>query len=246
MEPTLVCYLLGGTATLVMAFSKTGVPGAAILAVMLMALAFKDNERLSVGVMLPLLLLGDVLALWYYRRHAQWKRLWGLLPWVVMGMVPAVCVLHVTGNGELGPVLGWLVLLLLVLEVCRRRFAWSRVPQRWWFTAAMGSLAGFGTMVGNAAGPAMNLYLVARRMQKEQFVGTCAWFYFIVNLCKLPVFCWQGMITPATLQFDLKIAPLVLLGAAAGIVLLPRISQAVFSALVLLLTGVAAVWLIAA
>ena len=244
MDPDLASLLFGGGAALVMAFSKTGMPGSAILAVMLMAHAFPGNERLSVGVMVPLLLLGDLFALAYYRRHAQWDRLGRLCPYVVAGMVPAIAVLQWTEKGHFGPVLGWLVLLLLLLEVCREGLGWTRMAERWWFAATMGLLAGFGTMIANAAGPAMSIYLIARGLQKEQFVGTCAWFYFIVNLSKVPVYCWQGMITAETLLFDLKLAPFVVFGALLGVKLLPTIPPKVFNVLVLILAGAAAVQLI--
>ncbi len=244
MDPELACWLFGGLAAFLMAFSKTGMPGAAILAVTLMALAFPGDERLSAGALLPLMLLGDLFALAYYRRDAQWNRLWGLFPYVVIGMIPAVVVLQVTESGHFAPLLGWLVLSLLLLEVSRHWFGWTRMPDRWWFAAVMGSTAGFGTMAGNAAGPAMNIYMITRKLPKEQFLGTCAWFFFIVNLCKVPVFCLQGMITPETLYFDLKVAAFVVLGALVGVVLLPKIPQKVFNRLVLILTAAAAVKLI--
>ena len=238
-------YLLGGVAALMMGFSKTGMPGAAILAVTLMALAFPDDAKLSVGAMLPLLLLGDLFALAYYRQHAQWNRLLGLFPYVLAGMIPAIIVLQGTAGNQLRDVLGWLVLALLLLEVCRQWFGWTRMPKRWWFAAVMGFLAGFGTALGNAAGPVMSIYLVSRGLQKEQFLGTCAWFFFLVNLAKLPMFYWQGMITPATLQFDLSIAAFIVVGALTGVKVLPKIPQKLFNVLVLTLAAAAAARLIA-
>ncbi len=243
---SLISYLLGGAAAILMGFSKTGMPGAAILAVTLMALAFPQQDaKLSVGAMLPLLLVGDLFALAYYRRHAQWGRLLGLFPYVLAGMIPAVLVLRETAGAELRGLLGGLVLSLLALEVCRQWLGWTRMPEQWWFAATMGFLAGFGTALGNAAGPVMGIYLVSRGLQKEQFLGTCAWFFFLVNLAKVPVFCWQGMITPETLRFDLAIVGCIVLGALTGVRVLPKIPQRLFNTLVLALAGAAAVRLIA-
>ncbi|MHC4181344.1 MAG: TSUP family transporter, partial [Planctomycetota bacterium] len=228
MEP--VSYLLGGTSALLVGFAKTAVPGAAILAVMLMAMAFPlQDAKLSVGALLPVLLLGDVFAVAWYRRHARWDRLLRLLPYVAVGMVPGAIVLQLSDGGQLRPVLGLLVLVLLVLEVCRRQFGWERLSGRWWFVALMGVLAGFFTTVGNAAGPVMSIYLISQGVLKEEFIGTAAWFFLIVNLSKLPIYAGPaGVITPATLHFDLFVAPLAALGALSGVYVLGRIPQRLF------------------
>lgn len=237
-------YFLAASAAVLVGLSKTGLPGAAIPAVALMAEAFPDNAELSVGAMLPVLLVGDVFAVGYYRRHAQWGKLLGLLPYVALGMVPGYLVLYVVEGNQLRPVLGALVLLLFALETCRRRFGWTRMPESWWFVASMGSLAGFGTMVGNAAGPVMTIYLVGRGLAKREFVGTAAWFFFLVNLAKVLPYASQHMITPATLAVDLRAMPAVVLGVLAGIWLLPKIPQRWFDPLVLGLAGLAGVWLL--
>jgi uncharacterized membrane protein YfcA len=120
------------------------------------------------------------------------------------------------------------------------------MPHRWWFTAAAGVVAGFGTAVGNAAGPAMTIYLVSNRLDKHEFIGTAAWFFFLVNLSKLLPFIGLGMITSVTIGFDLLLVPMVALGALAGLYLLPRIPQRAFDVLVLTLAGVAALHMIVA
>ena len=244
MEP--VSYLWGGSSALLMGFAKTAVPGAAILAVMLMAVAFPPQDaKLSVGALLPVLLVGDVFAVAWYRRHARWDRLLRLLPYVAAGMVPGAIVLHLATGAQLRPLLGVLVLCLLALEVCRRKFGWERLSGRWWFVAVMGVLAGFGTTVGNAAGPVMSIYLVSQGVLKQEFVGTAAWFFLIVNLTKLPIYAGLGgMITPVTLHFDLLVAPLAALGAFFGVYVLSRIPQKLFDVLALALAGAAAVHLL--
>jgi hypothetical protein len=91
MNLTTRAILLGVSAALLVGFSKTGMPGAGIPAVAIMAEVFRENTKLSVGAILPLLLLGDVFAIVYYRRHADWARLLELCPYVIAGMVPAWC-----------------------------------------------------------------------------------------------------------------------------------------------------------
>lgn len=237
----LVTFLLGAGAALLIGFSKTGMPGAAIPAVALMAEAFRENTRLSIGAMLPVLLLGDLFALAYYRRHANWDRLQELFPYVAIGMIPGYLVLWLVESDRLRVLIGAIILGLLGLQIARQRFGWEKMPDRRWFIATTGVLAGFGTAVGNAAGPVMSIYLISKRMDKQEFLGTAAWFFFIVNLSKIPFFLGLGMITPATLRLDVLLVPVVVVGAIVGVLVLKRIPQAVFNAIVLSLAGVAAV-----
>ncbi len=235
--------LLGGAAALLVGFAKTGMPGAGIPAVALMAEAFRGDTRTSVGAILPILILGDLFAIAYYRRHADWKQLAKLAPYVVVGMVPGYLVLllfkHLEGDG-LRILIGVIILLLLGLQVARHRFGWETMAQRRWFGAMMGILAGFGTTVGNAAGPVMGIYLISKHMDKHQFMGTAAWFFFLVNVSKVPFFFALGMITPQTLKFDLLLVPIVAVAAILGAMVLKKIPQTVFNVLVLALAGVAA------
>jgi len=237
----LVTFLLGAGAALLIGFSKTGMPGAAIPAVALMAEAFREDTRLSIGAMLPVLLLGDLFALAYYRRHANWDRLKELFPYVAIGMIPGYMVLWLVASDPLRVLIGAIILGLLALQIARQRFGWEEMPDHRWFIATTGVLAGFGTAVGNAAGPVMSIYLISKRMDKQEFLGTAAWFFFIVNVSKIPFFLGLGMITSATLSLDALLVPVVVVGAIVGVLVLKRIPQAVFNAIVLSLAGVAAV-----
>ena len=212
-------YLFGFAAALLVGLSKTGVPGVAIPAILLMTEAFSGNEKLSVGALLPLLIVGDVIAVRIYRGHADWNRLWRLFPYVVAGMIPGVLVLLLVENEHFKTVLGWIVLPLLLLEVARQVAGWTAVPARRWFTALAGLLAGFGTTVGNAAGPVMSIYLVGQRLGKQEFLGTSAWLFFLVNLSKLPLFLTLGMITTQTLKLDALVIPMAALCATNGAML---------------------------
>ena len=246
MPSDIAFYVLAAVAGLLMGFSKTGMPGTSIPAVAIMAAAFADNAEASVGAMLPVLLVADVFAVAYYRRHAQWHRLIGLFPCVLLGMIPGYLVLHMFAGNQLRPVLGVLILSLFALELTRRRYGWHKMPNSRWFAIVLGLLAGFATMVGNAAGPVMALYLVACGLEKEKFIGTCAWFFFILNLTKVIPFWSQGMLSPDILRTSLWVSAMAICGAILGVRLLPRIPQYLFDRLVLLLTGVAGLWLLVA
>jgi len=252
MQFTLESYLLGFAAALLVGLSKTGVPGVNLPAIVLMTRAFAGNEKLSVVAILPLLLVGDSFSVAFYRQHTEWRRLWGLFPYVAAGMIPGAVVLGLADDYQFKQLLGWLVLGLLALEVARQRFAWRDLPHRWWFSALMGALAGFTTMVGNAAGPIMGIYLISRGMGKEQFMGLWSWFFLIVNLAKLPIlvtmkFAWDvDLLVPVSPAFVAALLPMVAVGALVGRHLFDFISQRYFDPLVLGLAGIAAVRLLTA
>ena len=244
MELSVASWLWAATAGVLVGLSKTGMPGVAIPAVWLMVEAFQGDAKLSVGAILPMLLVGDVFAVGYYRRHAQWRQLVRLFPYVLAGMLPALAVLANTSGEQLRPALGGLILALLAVELGRQALGWEHMPSAWWFVAITGVLAGFGTALGNAAGPVMSVYLIATGLPKRQFIGTAAWFFFTVNLAKVVPFWSLGMITPASLWVDLMLVPAVLGGGVLGILLLPLIPQRFFNGLVLVLAGIAGVRLI--
>lgn len=237
-------FLLAAASALLVGLSKTGLPGVSIPAILLMTEAYPDDARMSVGAILPVLLVGDVFAVAWFRRHADWGRLARLLPYVLAGMLPGVFVLLMLDGNRLRPVIGALVLLMLGIEVCRQWFDWEHVPHRWWFTASVGFLAGFATFVANAAMPIMTIYLVSQDFDKHRFIGTAAWFFLILNFSKVPPYCAMGMLTPSMLPLSAALAPLVILGALSGVYVLARIPQRFFDILALALAGVAAVRLV--
>jgi len=239
-------YLLGWASAALVGLSKTGLPGVSIPAILLMTEAFADDAKLAIGAVLPVLLVGDVFAVAWYRHHALWHQLWRLFPYVAAGMVPGWVLLRLLPLGnDLRPWIGATVLVLLAVEIVRRRLDLEHIPHQWWFVGAMGLLAGFSTIIAHAAFPVMNIYLTSQGMVKREFIGTAAWFFFILNLSKLPIY-WAlgGMITAETLQFDLWTAPVAILGGLLGVAVLKRIPQKAFDVLALSMAGVAAVWLI--
>ncbi len=240
LEP--LSLFLACVAAMLVGFSKCGLPGMGILVVPLMAMAFPAKQ--SVGVLLPMLIAGDLFAVGFYRRHAQWGKLWGLFPSVAAGMVIATWTLSQVDSTQMKPILGWLVLGLIVLDYARRRAGWHAVPHHPVFVVTMGFLGGFGTTMGNVAGPIMTIYFLSRGLDKNEFLGTFSWFFLIVNLTKVPLFAGLGMITWGSLALNGCLVPLIAFGALLGRWLLPRIPQRMFGLLVMLLAAVAALKLV--
>ena len=226
--------------------SKTGLPGVGILVVPLLAMAFGGKP--SVGLLLPILIFADIFAVVYYRRHGEWKHLLKLVPWAMVGIGGGFWVLKVIESDQLKPLIGAIVLVMLALRfrtLLGKDRDTEHVSHHPLFVAAMGTAAGATTMMANAAGPVMTLYLLSMRMDKTQFVGTAAWFFFIVNWIKVPLMGGLGMITLESLKLDVMTFPAVAVGSFAGIWLLKRIPQKLFNLVALALAAGAAIKLMA-
>lgn len=236
-------FLLGCIVAILVGFSKTGMPGMGFVIVPLMAMAVGD-ARHSVGVLLPLLIVGDVWALFYYNRHTQWRIIAAIAPWIVVGLCIGGYLLHIIDRAVFGPVLGGLVLAGVLLELARRRFEWRDMPHHPLFAGAMGSVAGVATILGNLAGAFTNLYLLSKGLDKHQFIGSVAWMFFLINASKFPVYLKLDMITAESLTYDLLLAPAVCAGALLGRRLLPHISRVLFYRLVMVLATLGALHLI--
>jgi uncharacterized membrane protein YfcA len=222
--------------------AKTGVSGLAIFVVPLIAMVFPAKE--SVGALLPMLIAGDILAVFYYRQHAQWGQLIKLVPGVAAGMLIGGMFLAQLDNDSMRIFLGGFVLLLLVLEVTTRYLNLSEFKRRRSVAFLIGAMAGFGTTVGNAAGPIMGIYLIMMGLDKKQLMGTGAWFFLIVNTSKVPIFIYNDMLGVETLRFFAYMLPFVVLGTFVGRKLLTVLSQKVFDYLVLFFAGVSSLLLL--
>ena len=233
-----LCAIMVGAA-------KTGIPGIAILVVPLMALILPAEK--SVGTLLGILILADVFAIVYHRHNAKWTHVLRLLGPAFAGIVAAYFGLRELTNKELlKPVIGGIVLVMLGINYWRTTAAGrsAHVPAQWWFAAGIGFMAGVTTMMANAAGPVMTIYLLAMRLDKVKFVGTAAWFFFVVNWLKVPFSAKLEMMTAESVKLDLMMLPCIALGAFAGICLLKKIPQKTFTAVVQILAAAAALKLL--
>lgn len=219
--------------------AKTGVPGLSILTVPVMVLIVGD-ARLAAGWMLPILCFADLFAVYYWRRHAAAGRLFSLAPWVLLGVAAGAFTLTLPER-YLRPIVGSIIFLMLCLYLWRRYRAGENAPAA--HPLPYGIAAGFATTVANAAGPVMSLYLLSKRLPKEEFVATGAWFFFFINLIKVPIYVWQGLISAPSLMFGVAMAPAVLAGALTGKWVIQRIPPKVFESTIVILTAISTVLL---
>jgi uncharacterized protein len=245
MELSVWQWSLLGAAAFMTGLSKTGIPGLGVLTVALFANALE--ARASTGALLPLLICADVFGVAFYRKHASWPHLWKLFPSVVVGVVAGYFALERISNAQVERLIGGILLTMVGLHLWRQRQAEetvAHIPHTWWATALTGMLAGFTTMVANAAGPVMILYLLAIGLPKLSFVGTGAWFFMLVNAFKVPFSVHLGLINWESLVLDAWLVLPMLPGAFLGPVILGRMNQRVFEAVALVFTVIAALRLV--
>ena len=204
----------------------------------LMVLTVGD-ARLAAAWTLPVLSTADVFAVTYWRRHAEARQLFSLTPWVLAGIAVGAVALSLN-ELAIRRIIGGIIVGMVVVYLWRR---FSPNPQAAGDPAFYGIFTGFATTVANAAAPVMNLYLLTRKLPKEKFVATGAWFFFVVNLLKSPVYAWYHLYSRASLLFDLLMVPAVLAGALAGRWLIRNMRQSVFEVLVIALTAVSCLFL---
>jgi uncharacterized membrane protein YfcA len=234
--------------------SKTGIPGVGILGVALFALVFSRSP----GIALPLLIAADCVAGTAYFRHAVWSKMLRMFPWAGAGILAGFYVMNLlnapdlkdSGAHRLNQIIGWILIVLVAFAMWWR---WLRTAPAdpeigdrhgMFFEIVAGVLAGFTTMIANAAGPIMILYLLRMRLPKLQFIGTCSCFFLVLNCFKVPFLIYNGWITAETLRIDLPFIPFSLLGAFVGWYIIHYINQALFESLCLIFTLVAAIWLV--
>lgn len=229
--------------------SKTAIPGVNTLAVALFAGILPAKE--STGALLLLLMVGDVFAVFSYRKQAHWPTLIRLLPAVILGLIAGGFFLHLASNTGVQRSMGLLLLGLLALTLWQRRRPapqnpGDQVKQSRAGSILFGSMSGFSSMVANAGGPVMSIYFLSARFPVHTFLGTAAWFFALVNLLKLPLLVGLGLVTTQMLSLDLLLLPAVIAGALVGRSWARHMSQKFFDRLVMAMTALGAVWLLLA
>lgn len=224
---------------LLIGISKTGIQGIGMLTVPIMAVTFGAKE--STGVILPMLCFADLIAVLYYRRIAEWKYVFKLLPSAILGFGVALLVDKMIPPEGFKNLLGGCLLFAFAIMLWSEwRGKESRLVNHWWYGPVFGLMGGFTTMIGNAAGPVMAIYLLSVKMPKYSFIGTNAWFFLVVNYLKIPIQVWVwDNITLSTLALNTIAIPFILLGGYLGIQLVKVLPEKGFRQITTILTGLA-------
>ncbi len=233
-------------AALLVGVSKTGIAGLGILFVAIFASVLPSAKQAS-GIVLPLLIAGDVIAVIAYRRHMRWSHFWKLFPWAALGVLGGWFAMGRIDDTQARTLTGAIIVALSAMHIWRRWRASRRAAAGitgdpalpFWFAPMIGALAGFTTLIANAAGPLAVIYFLAMRLPKMEFVGTNAVFFMILNWFKVPFMVSLGLINFDSLKFNALLIPAVLLGAILGRWILGRINQKAFENVTLALGALA-------
>ena len=228
---------LAVVAALIVGISKAGIGGLGMLSVVIFAQLMPAKQ--ATGMVLPLLCFGDIIAAATYRQHAKWHHIGRLFPWTAAGVVLGYFALDLVNERQAKLMISGIILGLVAMHLIRRRVSGHEAEHGSWFAPTIGVLAGFTTLVANAAGPLMAVYMLAMRLPKMDFVGTGAVFFLILNLFKVPFMVHLGLINSSSFSLNLLLAPLVIGGAWFGRKLVMKIDQRAFENIALALSVVA-------
>jgi hypothetical protein len=257
-------WTLAALASVGVGVSKAGFPGLALLHVLIFAFLF--GARDSTGIVLPMLIAGDLGAIGGFYPHTQWMHLRRTLPAACVGVIAGAVLMRYLSEGAFAPTLGWIILILVAMHMRGTEPFSTETPQQgpglrghpapssgpWRRVSVekgsvpLGLLAGMTTMLANAGGPVMTLYLLAMRLPKLQFTATAAWFFFVINVFKVPFSVGLGLIDAGTLALNAALVPGIVIGLLIGRWLIHRVPQRLFNHLLLAFAGLAALRLIGA
>ena len=237
----LVLAMLGA---MCIGMSKAGLSGTSTLNVVLMAKIF--GAKASVGIVLPLLIIADFMGFLINRKGGSWRRIVPMVPPAIAGVVVGWLLLDAFDNAAARIVIGWIILALLGFNMVlnARRKDLIALTEHKGFAWGMGFTAGVVTMLANAAGPVMTVYLLAQHLEKKEHLGVFTRFFLFINLFKVPFSADLGIINPRSLMTNLTLMPGVVLGVFLGWWILKRLPQKLFENVLFWLTAFAAVWLI--
>jgi uncharacterized membrane protein YfcA len=229
--------MLGATGV---GISKSGLAGISMLHVVVFAFVF--GARASTGILLPLLIIGDICAVSLLGREVVWGHVRRLLAPALVGIVIGWMLMDRLAEPTFRPLIGNVILFLSAGQLLRmwRGDLFTKVPHSAWFAWMMGIFTGITTMLANAAGPVVAIYLLAIALPKTPLIATGAWFFLLLNCCKVPLSMNLGLIDASTLLLNLALAPCVLIGLVVGRWIVRRIAQRLFDTLLLAFTVTAA------
>lgn len=236
-ELSLLEWLTIFFAVFILGMGKAGIKGFGVIIVI--ALAFVFGERSSTGVLLPMLVFADIMAVIYYRRYVRWEYVFKLLPWMIFGVLVGVWIGNDISEIVFKKMMAIIILIVVVAMIFLEFKKNSNIPKNKFFVAIMGFSAGFATMIGNLAGPISNIYFLAIRFPKNEFIGTAAWLFFIVNVFKIPfhIFVWKT-VTVETLVLNSVLIPAIIIGFIIGIIIVKKFSNNNYRKFILFITAV--------
>lgn len=235
-------WMLLAIAGFCIGMSKAGLKGADMLNITIMAIVL--GSKSSTGVVLPLLCIADIFAVIYYHRHANWQHFWKLAPWIAAGVIVGVLIGKNMDEYYFKKMMAVIIVLAVFIMIFLEVRKSLVLPSNKLFGSSLGLITGITTMLGNLGGSFANIYFLAMRFPKKDFIGTAAWLFLCINLFKLPFqfFIWQN-INASTLSTDLALIPALGLGFWTGIKIVSLIRENSYRKFVIAMTLIGAIFI---
>lgn len=225
--PDLTFLFVAFLAVLFVGLSKSGLlVSMGALAVPLLTLVMPARE--AAGMMLPLLIVMDVIALLVYRREVDWRIFWILFPGALVGTLIAFSLSAIVSEAAVRLAIGT-ISLLFVLDAwlpLRKKFE-NIPPSRPWGTF-WGSIAGFTSFVSHTGGPPIHIYMIPLRLKPAVFAGTNAVFFAVANAIKIPFYFLLGQLSGPNMYVAFMLVPVAIGGMLIGVFLVRRIKPRLF------------------
>ena len=236
-------WFLAMLCAMLVGISKAGLNSVAIITVSILAWIF--GSKTSTGILLPMLIVADIVAVFYYKRAVNWQSLWRVIPWVVIGILIGVWIGKDLNAAVFKKLMASIILIVVIGMFWLEKRPLKEVSTARWFSITMGLATGFTTMVGNQAGGFATVYFLSMRMTKNNFIGTNAWLFLFVNIFKLPfhIFSWHT-VDVHSISINLALLPFILTGFGIGIYIVRRIDEARYRQIILWLTAAATLFVL--
>lgn len=223
----LTFWAIAIVAVFIVGLSKSGLVGSmGMVAVPLLALVMPARD--ATGMMLPVLLAMDAIAIWVYRKEANWNVLWIMLPGAALGTIIGWLLWSVVTDAQVLLAVGIITVLFMLdaLLPIRKRLP-DTPPSRPW-GAFWGAAAGVTSFISHTGGPPFQIYTLPLRMTPTVYSATTAFFFAIVNTMKLLPFWFLGTLSVSNLELSALLIPVGLAGVGVGVYLVRRISTKAF------------------
>jgi uncharacterized protein len=234
-------WTLAIIAALLVGISKAGLNSISIINVTILAMVF--GSKLSTGILLPMLIVGDILAVFYYKRSVNWQSLIRLSPYVIIGILVGVWIGKDLNELVFKKMMASIVLIIVLGMFYLENKPLENVSKSQWFSGIMGISTGFTSMIGNQASGFATAYLMSMQLSKLHFIGTNAWLFLFVNLFKLPfhIFSWHT-VNWSSMGINCALFPFQIIGFYAGVYIVKQINEARYRKIILWLTAFAALF----
>jgi len=236
-------WVIAFMAIVILGVSKGGIKGISVILITMLVYVY--GGRGSTGVLMPLLIAADLMAITYYRKDVQWKYLVMMMPAMIVGVLVGTAIGKDLPEELFKNAMVLIIIFSVLILLYWEKYPPKKIPDNWFFSSAMGLAAGITTMIGNLAGPFANVYFLSMRLPKNEFIGTVAWLFFMINVFKLPIhiFYWKTVNSESIMQ-SVSLVPALVIGFGLGVWLVTKIKDHWYRKMVIMVTGVAAVILL--